>query len=201
MRAAYERWLKEGVSPWRRTNWIVGFVVMLAAVYGYLTHPHHPGLLWYMFGGMTLVAAWAGSEVIRWRTKYKRLQTSKAAQEVAQAPSQPSDVGIPTRLRRLIADGRVLQSRIKSLSRGLEYVPANLGPDVIKWEADTSEALARYPVKQAEFEFSVSLLHNISGLGELDPDGANRVIEDALTLLNSYMDEIDTAARPNRLSA
>lgn len=198
---AVERWLDEGWSPWRIAYGTVALVGTVGAVYGYASHPHHPGAVWWLLGGALVVALWAMSEMMRWRIKYKRLQTSATGQDIAQATSQPSEAGTCTKLRNAIAGGRVLQSKIKSGSRGQEYVPAEIGPDVVRWEADVSETLASYPVKQAEFEFSVSLLHNITGLGDLFPDSANQVIEHALTLLKSYIDDIEEAEQPNHLPA
>lgn len=208
---AVERWLDDGWSPWGIAYGVVALVATVVSVYGYVSHPHHPGAVWWLLAAVGLVAVWALLEAMRWRIRYKRLLASKSAQKEAQPTSKPADpvwtlltaqaqkrTETVKALRQLIADGRALQSRIKTISQDQKYVPASVGPDIAKWENDVCDALMGYPKILAVFEDKISLLHNVSGLGEIYPSSAIIIIEDGLGHLRNT---IKIISRPVRTAA
>jgi hypothetical protein len=88
--APIERWLDQGWSPFRVTYTAVSAVIFAVAVYGYVSHPHHPGWLWYALGALGIFALWAITEMLRWRIRHNRLEHQLAGSDTphATAPSQ-----------------------------------------------------------------------------------------------------------------
>jgi hypothetical protein len=171
-------------------------------VIGYVIHPHHPGVVWYLLGAVCVITLWTSSEALRWRIKYKRLLSAgKTQPAMIQPPTTSPEVIRLLRtkqraetarmLRLLVGKGRILRSKIKnSTQSNNDYVPARLGPDLINWETDVVEALTEYPTQLAAFEAQAAILHNVSGLGNISTNTAIRAIEDALTLVNESIKSI-----------
>lgn len=91
-----ERWLDEGWSPWRIGYGAVNLVALSVAVAGYVTHPHHPGAVWWLLAAVAVVAVWSLGEMARWRIRHNRLQqriqrlTDTVAPPAVTAASQSS---------------------------------------------------------------------------------------------------------------
>src|SRR5580704_17118115 len=82
-----EKWLDLGWSPVRIVYSAVAAVTVGVTVYGYVSHPHHPGALWYLLGAVAVLALWAVTEMLRWRVRHNRLERRIAA--VRPGPTDP----------------------------------------------------------------------------------------------------------------
>jgi hypothetical protein len=89
--APIEKWLDQGWSPFRVTYSVMATLIFAVTLYGYASHPHHPGGLWYALGAAVIFAIWAVTEMLRWRIRHNRLKDQLARKDapLAAAPSQP----------------------------------------------------------------------------------------------------------------
>jgi hypothetical protein len=64
------------------------------ALYGFVSHPHHLGAVWYLVLVLVIVLVWLATEVFRWRTKYQRPMERHltALHPPQQPPTQPDPV-------------------------------------------------------------------------------------------------------------
>jgi hypothetical protein len=137
-----ERWLDEGWSPWRIGYGTTGLVATGVTLYGYISHPRHPGAVWWLLAAVAVIAAWALLEAGRWRIKYRRLLAARQA-----SPS----VSRSKPISKLLAEGKGLQADIGSVSAALGALRVNqpmtgaLPGKIARWEGSVSEALAKQP--------------------------------------------------------
>ena len=71
----YERWITEGWKPFRIGWSVIGGIALVVTLVGYVTHPHHPGALWWLVAFFVVVSAWTGTEMFRWRVRDGRAET------------------------------------------------------------------------------------------------------------------------------
>ena len=139
---AVERWLDEGWSPWRIGYGTIGLVTTGVTLYGYISHPRHPGAVWWLLAAVAVIAIWALIEAGRWRIKYRRLL---AARQASRSVSRSKSIS------QLLAEGKVLQADLGSVSAGLGALRVNrpmagsLPGKIARWEGSVSEALAKQP--------------------------------------------------------
>ncbi len=139
---AVERWLDEGWSPWRIGYGTIGLVATGVTLYGYISHPRHPGAVWWLLAAVAMIAVWALLETGRWRLKYRGLPAARQA-------SPPASRSKP--ISKLLAEGKGLQADIGSVSAALGAMRVNrpmtgsLPGKIARWEGSVSEALAKQP--------------------------------------------------------
>lgn len=91
-----ERWLDKGWSPFRVTWSALSAVGAVATAIGYAVHPHHPGAVWWLTIAVAIAAAWAISEMVRWRIRHNRLEAALQAATVDTATAlEPPAVSAP----------------------------------------------------------------------------------------------------------
>jgi hypothetical protein len=205
---AVERWLDEGWSPWRITIGIASFIVLAVAVYGYASHPHHPGAVWWLAAALAVIALWALSEAARWRIRYKRLQSTAPASPQPTVNRAPLPATATTgearsdalaKLRDLYEKGRKLQARISS--RGSRDTPPDslLLNEVVTWESKVRDALTDWPDLYVRFgnvpephpfeSLNLGEIHNSMGQElEILKDAINRLMQGSST---------ETGSRPS----
>ena len=139
---AVERWLDEGWSPSRIGYGTITLVATGVTLYGYVSHPRHPGAVWWLLAAVTVIAVWALLEAGRWRIKYQRLLAARQASSSA-SRSKP--------ISKLLAEGKGLQADIGSVNAALGALRVNqpmtgsLPGKIARWEGSVSEALAKQP--------------------------------------------------------
>jgi hypothetical protein len=153
-----ERWLHEGWSPWRIGYGTVGLIGTVVAVYGYVSHPRHPGAAWWMLAAVSVIAVWALLEMSRFRILYRRAMTAaKATQqyssEAVAAVKARKEAETARRLRKLFGDGRVLLTEIGTDSTYPgSPVRTNMPAKIVRWEENVINALEDKPDALAVFE-------------------------------------------------
>jgi hypothetical protein len=88
-RATVDKWLNEGWSPLRIGYALVSAILTASGAATYVKERNHPGAIWYLVGALAVVVVYLTAEVMRWRTKHRRLEAKqKAMQSVAKLASK-----------------------------------------------------------------------------------------------------------------
>lgn len=156
---AVEQWLDEGWSPWRIGYGAANLVALIVTMYAYARQPHHPGALWWLMAGVTVIAVWAFGEMLRWRIRYRRILISQH-----ETSSEPS----PRSIAWLLADGKELQANIGNHMAwwgSNRLLPSGVPGRIVRWEASVGNGLLKQPTVRTLFQNApdVDMSRPISG--------------------------------------
>jgi hypothetical protein len=146
-------------------------------LYGYASHPHHPGAVWWLLGAVAVIAAWALIEAGRWRVKYRRLL---AIRQAASAESQTKPIS------KLLADGKELQANIGNHMAWFgtnRLLPSGAPGRIVRWGSDVCEALTSNPEIRTLFQNAPEIDPNspISGRGYARVEYQLKVLNSAVS--------------------
>lgn len=84
-----ENWLEKGWSFPRVAGTMLSAIATVGFFVTYASQPHHPGAVWWVVGGLVVVALWLALEMVRWRWRHNRLEARLAQGPQATALQPP----------------------------------------------------------------------------------------------------------------